>query len=103
MLTQRFVGAVLITCLLSACAAMERGRSAPTSTDVRVETTSHSAPASTSDHGTLQSDSLATALEEIETGPKAERAAGILALVATLSALAFFVSVLYEVVKLVSN
>jgi hypothetical protein len=46
---------------------------------------------------------MATALEEVETGPKAERAAGIVALVATLSALTFFVMVVYEVVKLLSN
>ena len=103
MLTQRVVGAVLITCLFFACAPIERGRSAPASTDVRLEAASHSAPVSASDHRTLQSDSVATAQEEIDTGPKTERAVGVVALVATLSALAFFVMVVYEVVKLVSN
>jgi hypothetical protein len=46
---------------------------------------------------------MATAKEVTDTGPKTERAVGVVALVATLSALAFFVMVVYEVVKLVSN
>src|SRR5688572_19596142 len=86
MITQQLVGAALITCLLSACAATERGRSVPASTGVRLDATSRSAPGSASDHRTLHSDSMATAMEEI-TGPKTERAVGVVALVATLSAL----------------
>jgi len=103
MLTQRFVGALLIMCLLSACAAIERGRSAPTATDVRLEAASRPATGSASDQRDLQSDSTVSALDDIATGPKTDRAVGIVALVATVAALALVIVVAYTVVQLLSN
>jgi len=103
MLTQRFVGGVLIMCLLSACAAIERGRSAPTSTDVRLEATSHSAPGSTNDHRTLQRDSIENALDEIDSGPKTERVVGMVAVATFALVLTGFIIVVYRVVQLLSN
>ena len=96
MLTQRLVGVILITSLLSACAAIERGRSAPTSTDVRLEAASHSAPGSASDNRIFQSDSMATALEEIGAGPKTDRAVGIVALVTVLAVFTMILIGLYK-------
>jgi len=100
MLTQRLVGAVLTMCLLSACAGLERGRSAPTSTGVRFEETSRLAPGSTSDHRALRSDSTANGLDEIGAGPKTERAIGIVGLVTLIGTLTMIFVGLYKLTQL---
>lgn len=102
-LAHRFAGAVLAMLLITACAVMERGRPAPTSTDVRLETTSRSAPGSTSDHSALQRVSIVNAVDETDTGPKTERAVGIVAVVTVFSVFTLFIIAVYKVVQLLSN
>jgi hypothetical protein len=100
MVTQHVVRAVLITCLLSACAAIEKGRSAPTSTEVTLEATSRSALGSTSDQRTLRSDSIVNDLDEIGAGPKTDRAVGIVALVTVLATFTMILIGLYKLAQL---
>lgn len=95
--------ALLIILLLSGCASVESGRSAPMSTDARWEAASRPAVGLTSDHRELQSDSIISALDGIGTGPKTDRAEGIVALVVTVAALALVIIVAYTVVQLLSN
>jgi hypothetical protein len=56
----------------------------------------------TRDHTELQRDSIISALDGIATGPETDRAAGIVALVATLAALALVIVVAYAVVQLLN-
>jgi hypothetical protein len=100
MLTQRFVGAVLIMCLLPACAGLERGRSAPQPTNARLETTSHSSFESASDYGALKSDSIVNAQDETGTGPKTDRAVGIVALVTVLATFTMILIGLYKLTQM---
>lgn len=99
MLTQRFVGAVLIMLLLSACAAIERDRSAPTSTVVRSEATSPSALRSRIDDS-VRGDSIVNGLDEIGAGPKTDRAVGIVALVTVLATFTMILIGLYKLAQL---
>ena len=98
-LAQRFVGALLIICLLTGCAGIDRPRSAPQSTNARVETTSHSTLESTTIYGAFQGDSPVDARHE---GPKTERAVGIVALAGFALVITFFVMVVYRVVQLLN-
>jgi hypothetical protein len=82
--------------LLSACAAIERGRSAPTSTDVRSEATFPSAPGSKVDNRVLRDDSIVNDLDEIGAGPKTERAIGIVGLVALIASLTLILIGFYK-------
>jgi hypothetical protein len=72
-------------------------------TNASLETTSHSSFGSRGDYGALRSDSIVNARDETGAGPKTDRVVGVVALVAALSAVTFFVIVVHEVVKLLSN
>lgn len=102
-LAERIPHTLLIVVLLSGCASVESGRSPQTSTHARSEAASGQAVGLTSDHRELQRDSNNSALDDIGTDPKTDRAAGIVALVVTVAALALVIVVAYTVVQLLSN
>ena len=96
---KRFSGALLIMLLLSACATIERGQSAPTSTAVRSEATSPSAVRSKIDDS-VRRDSIVSDLDETGAGPKTDRAVGIVALVTLLGTLTMILIGLYKLAQL---
>lgn len=99
-LAKRFPGPLLLMLLLSACAAIETGRSAPTSTSVRSAATSPSAPGSRIDDRVLRGNSIVNDLGEHGAGPKMDRAVGIVGLAALLSVLTMIFIGLYKLAQL---
>lgn len=68
-----------------------------------METTSRSALGPTSDHSPLQSDSIVNAVAGTDSGPKTERAVGVVALASGFMALTLFLISVYRIVQLLSN